>query len=274
MLPLRILYLFSDFMYLLIMYVVPYRKKVVYNNLKNAFPEKSEEEIRKIAKSFYRYFCDFIIEIIKSINISPSSLMKRLNYVNPEVVNDQYDKGNNVVLVSGHYGNWEWLSTLNFVIKHQFIYAARVLHNSFSDTLINNLRQKYGALFVRMEDTYRSIIKRIKHDEKIMIWLLADQRPPKNAEYWTTFLNQDTAFYLGAGKMVKKLNLSLVFLDIQRVKRGRYDIHFELLTEGAVDMDEYQITEMHIRKLEEVIRKKPDYWLWSHKRWKHKKPVE
>ena len=125
---------------------------------------------------------------------------------------------------------------------------------------------------IKMEEAYRKVIEEVKKEQKFLIWLLSDQRPPKNAGYWTKFLNQETAFFLGAGKIVKKLGLSLVFMDIQRTGRGRYEVAFDLLVEPKTDLDIYQITELHIRKLEEVINKKPDYWLWSHKRWKHKKP--
>lgn len=272
LLPLRVLYLFSDFFYLIVYYLIPYRKNVVLNNLKKAFPEKTDEEIVKISKSFYRYFCDFLIESIKSINFSIKRQAKRCTFKNVEVLNDQYDKGNNIVLVSGHYGNWEWFNLLDLYIKHQFIYAAKVQSNTFSDKLINDLRQKYGAVFVKMEDTYKTVISKVKNQEKILIWLLADQRPPQNAEFWTTFLNQDTAFYLGAAKMVKKLGFSLVFMDNQRIGRGKYETTFELLCEGKTELDIYELTEIHVRKLEEEIIQRPEFWLWSHKRWKYTKP--
>lgn len=274
LIPLGLLYLFSDLIFLIIYYLIPYRKKVVINNLKKSFPEKSDTEINKIARSFFRYFSDFLIETIKGLNITFANHARRVKFKNPELLDHIYDKGSNVVLVSGHYGNWEWVILLQKYIKHKFYYAAKILRSELSHKLTNKIRQQYGFTLIPMASTYRSVLTKVRSGERLIIWLLADQHPRKNTGYWTTFLNQDTAFFLGAARFVKKMNFDLVFMDIQRVKRGKYEVSFELLAEGDSELSETELTELHVRKLEEVITRKPYLWLWTHKRWKHKKPSD
>jgi len=272
LMPLSVLFLISDVIFFVMYYVFPYRKNVVANNLRNAFPGKSKDERKKIQKSFYRYFVDFMIETIKMVNLSTKAHSKRVKLNNLEIFENQYSKGNNIVIVSGHYGNWEWVNILELYIEHRLMFTVKKQMNSFSNDIINKLRQKYGGEKVYMNDTYRTVYRKIKNGEKIALWLLADQRPPKRAEFWTTFLNQETAFFLGASKMVKKLGFSMVFMDIQRIGRGRYEVDFELLADKDTDLDEFGLTELHVRKLEQIIKGKPENWLWSHKRWKFKKP--
>jgi Kdo2-lipid IVA lauroyltransferase/acyltransferase len=274
LLPLKVLYGVSDLLFLVIYYVVPYRKRVVRRNLENSFPHKSPEEIEQIAHRFYRYFTDFFIETVKSLNFPYHKHIRRFVFKNIEVLDQQYHQGRNVVLVSGHYGNWEWVNTIPKQMKHRFYYAARILKSSVSDRLINQLRQKHGCNLIPMEATYRKILGQVKQGEKLAIWLLADQRPPRRADYWTTFLNQDTAFFLGAARFVKKMDFTMVFMDIQRIKRGHYEVSFDVLSEGPTAMSDHELTELHVRKLESIINNRPEFWLWTHKRWKYKKPAD
>lgn len=273
LLPLRILYLLSDFIYILLFYVVRYRRKVILKNLRNAFPEKPSSEIVKITKSFYHHLADFFIETLKAIHLPERKMRKHMVIKNPELLQELYDQGKDVVLISGHYGNWEWGNILSVYTRHSPLVIYMPLRNKTSDVIINRLRSKFGLIMVPMKDIYKEILRRKEKGEKVLTWFLGDQRPPKNAKYWTTFLNQDTAIYLGSEKIARKLNQAVVFMDIQKRKRGFYEMEFSLLFRDTKGTNEYEITEGHVRKLEEIIRKRPDFWLWSHNRWKHKKIV-
>lgn len=270
--PFWFLYIISDIMFFFVYHIIGYRKKVVLDNLKNALPEKNEQERKQIARKFYRHLCDFFIESLKTIHISKKQLDKRFVYKNPGLINNLYKKDKHIILISGHYANWEWMINLPEKIQHTFLTVVKPLENRHANKIISNLRGKFGVVIIPMKDTLRALITHIKNNEKVMLWLLGDQRPPKHADYWTTFLNQEAAVFLGAEKMAKKFDAAVVFLDIKKVKRGHYEVQFIKLFENAKETERYEITETHTHTLENIIRKRPEYWLWSHKRWKHKKP--
>ncbi len=240
--------------------------------MRNAFPEKSEKEIKQIAKRFYKHFCDFVLESVKTIHISKKQNAKRFTYKNLEVFHELYKKNKNVILVSGHYGNWEWLVSLPSKLEHKFLALYKPLSNKYFDKLIINLRSKYATGMVPMDDTLRVMLDYKRKNELIITWFLADQTPPRETQYWTKFLNQETPIFLGTEKIARKLNHTVVFMDIHKLKRGYYQAEFTLLFENAADTKEYEITEKHTKYLENIINQKPEYWLWSHRRWKHKRP--
>ncbi len=270
--PLRFLYLISDVLFFINYYIIKYRKNVVFQNLKNAFPEKSDKEISNIAKSFYLHLSDFLIESVKSIHLSRKQVDKRMKFKNLGLFEELYKQDKDIALISGHYGNWEWSINLPEKIKHIPLIIYHPLKNAFSDELINGLRSKFGMHMVPMNQILREAIANMKMDKRIMIWYLGDQRPPRNSKFWIKFLNQDTAFYLGAEKMAVKFNQAVVFMDIQKVKRGYYEAEFKLLFRDGKETSEHEITLTQANLLENIIREKPDYWLWSHRRWKHKPP--
>jgi KDO2-lipid IV(A) lauroyltransferase len=270
--PLKVLYLLSNALFVINYHIIKYRKNVVITNLKNAFPEKSDEEIETIAKGFYRHLSDFLIESIKSIHLNGRQLDKRMRYKNLELFHDLYREGKDVALISGHYGNWEWLLNLPQHIYHYPMTIYRPLKNNFSNQLISGLRSKGGMILVPMKKIIREAITKINEGHKIMVWYLGDQRPPKNSKFWTTFLNQETSFYQGAEKMAVKFNQAVVFMNIQKVKRGYYEANFHLLFKDGKNTSEFEITRKQAEFLEDIIIKRPEYWLWSHKRWKHKRP--
>lgn len=269
-LPLPVLYLKSDFLYILVYHIFKYRRNVVRVNLKKSFPDKNFKDIIAIEKDFYHHFCDSFVEWIYPLHASANNIKKRMQIENPEVLNDLYDKNKSVVVVLGHYANWEWLSVLPTLIKHKIWAIHKPLSNKFFDGFINHLRSKFGVHMVDMRNTFRTLHSEQLKSEKVLTYFLADQSPAKDRlKYYTNFLNQDTPVYLGAEQIAKKLNMAVVFFDIQKVKRGYYKIHCELLSENPSDTAEFEITESHTRELERIIRKEPYPWLWSHRRWKH-----
>lgn len=269
--PFNILYLISDLFNILLQHVIGYRKKITYKNLVNAFPDKSEKEIKNILKKFYKHLCDFTIESLKTIHLTQKQLDKRIEYENPEIFADLYCKEKDVALVSGHYGNWEWIANLPSKVKHKLLILYRPLKVKSVDKIIFDNRSKFGTIMIPAKEIYREILKYKEKNKPIIVWFLIDQRPPRRNKYWTKFLNQDTAFYTGFDKIAKKLNMAVVFMHIDKVRRGYYNVQFKKLFEDTSDLPDYEITNSVIKTLEDTIVKKPEYWLWSHNRWKHKR---
>lgn len=270
LLPFKLLYVFSDLLYLLTYYVVGYRKKVVMDNLKNAFPEKSVQEIRLTAKKFYRGFCDIIIETIIALTIDEIQLKARVRYINSEILNEPYYRNKSIIAVQGHYCNWEWTVMMGPELKEHKHYAIyKPLTNHFFDRLIYRLRARYGTEMIPGNSAYKTML--INKDKPGFYQFGADQTPPKDSEYWTDFLNRDTPVFLGIEKIAKKLDLPVVFINTQRIKRGHYTIEFIKLFDNPAETGQYEITEKHVRTLEKIIMTEPANWLWSHRRWKHVK---
>ena len=272
LLPLWFLYFISDILFLIVYYVVRYRRKVVIDNLRNSFPEKTERERKQIARKFYRFLCDLSVETIKIINIDTPQIHRRINYSNPEILYDLHSKGKHVFVAIGHYGNWEWLATMEGTTPHHQATLYQPLQNKFFDKMIYDLRTKYGTDAIPVNSTVRAINKYIQENRLTILCFLSDQSPPANAvHHWTKFLNQDTAIYLGLEKLARRYNTAVLYYEIRRVKRGYYKIDITLIAENAAETAEMEITNRHVQLLEETIRRNPQYWLWSHRRWKHKR---
>lgn len=272
LLPLRVLYVFSDFFYILIYYVAGYRKRVVFTNLKNSFPEKSQKEIKKIARTYYRHLCDYFIESLYTINISEKEIKKRYTYKNPEVLSSILSQNKGVIVACGHYGNWEWFISISLYIKNPLLGIYHPIKNQYFNEFYKRIRGKFGGISVPMSISVKEMIKYSRNKIGTITLFLIDQRPIwSSIRYWTTFLNQETPVLQGSELIAKKLDQAVVFMDIQKVKRGYYEIEFELISNNPRETKENEITEANTRKLEDIIRKNPDYWLWSHKRWKHKR---
>jgi Kdo2-lipid IVA lauroyltransferase/acyltransferase len=273
LIPFRVLYLFSDFLYLAMYYVFPYRKKVVFQNLRTSFPEKSDEEITRIAKAFYRHFSDFLLEIVKVISLSEKRLDKRVVWKNTELFEELAGKNKSIALVSPHYGNWEMQNNAPLKMKHhRCMIIYRPLKSKLTGRISAYTREKFGAIMVPMENIFREALKTKAEGRLFSIWFLADQRPPRNSRFWTVFLNHETAFFEGVEKMSRKLELAVVFMNIVKTGRGRYEVRLEKLFDNAAVTAENEVTLTCVRKIEDMIRKAPEYWLWSHKRFKHSRP--
>jgi KDO2-lipid IV(A) lauroyltransferase len=275
LLPLRVLYILSDLLYLLLYYFPSYRRKVVATNLKNSFPEKTEEELKCIEKKFYKHLADLFVETLKISHMTKAHLMRRCTISNRKIIEKLLEEKRDIIAVLGHYNNWEWLTILPQYTKYKTVSIYKPLQNKFFNSFINNLRSKFGMVLTPMSVIIREIINDRKNNKNTLSAFISDQTPIKSEiKYWTTFLNQDTPVYLGAEKVASKYDMAIVFFHIQKVKRGYYNLNIELLFDHAAGLPEYLITETHVRRLEEIIIEKPEYWIWSHRRWKHKKPVE
>jgi KDO2-lipid IV(A) lauroyltransferase len=271
LLPLRILYITSDFLFLVLYYFPGYRRKVVAANLKNSFPGKSEKELKIIEKRYYHHLCDLIVETLKLTHISNKEQMKRMKLTNPEVLERFYDEGRDVVVVLGHYGNWEWLNILPVYTRLRNVPIYKPLKNKYFDRFMLNLRLTNDCDPTAMSLVIREIIRNRSIKRRALYGFMTDQTPPKGEiRFWINFLDQDTPVYLGAEKIAIKYDMAIVFFNIQKTIRGYYTFTAETLFEHEKGMPEDLITETHVRRLEEIIREKPEYWLWSHRRWKHK----
>ena len=274
-LPLRILYVFSDLLYLVLYYLPSYRRKVVRTNLKNSFPEKTEKELISIEKKFYKHLADLFIETFKLTHMSKAQQMKRCTISNTQILDKLLEGKRDVVAILGHYNNWEWLNILPLYTRYKTVSIYKPLQNNYFNDFTNALRSKFGMVLTPMSIIIREIINDRINKINTLSSFLSDQTPVKSEiKYWTTFLNQDTPVYLGAEKVAKKYDMAVIYFHIQKIKRGYYNLNIELLFDHTAGLPDHLITETHVRRLEEIIKEKPEYWIWSHRRWKHKKPVE
>jgi KDO2-lipid IV(A) lauroyltransferase len=275
LLPLSVLYLFSNLTFLILYYFPSYRRNVVATNLKRSFPEKDRKELKSIERKFYKHLADMFIETLKLTHMSKAELMKRCTITNVDILNKLLEDKRDVIGVLGHYNNWEWLSILPQYTNYKTVSIYKPLQNRYFNKLINDNRSKFGMVLTPMSLIIREIINDRKNGINTLSAFISDQIPPKgDIKYWTTFLNQDTPVYLGAEKVASKYNMAIVFFHIQKVRRGYYNLNIELLFDHTAGLPDHFITETHVKRLEEVIREKPEYWIWSHRRWKHKKPVQ
>ncbi len=272
MLPFGVLYLISDFLYMIVYHVVGYRKKVVRKNLINSFPNKKEDEIIRIEKKFYRHLCDYGVETIKTLRISDKEIRKRMVFKNPEIINRLTKDGNSCLLSLGHYGNWEWVPSIGLYllpeVKQGHVY--KTLKSKAFDELFLKIRSRFKPKPIEMKRIYRSIIQNRNEGKAMVIGFLSDQRPPKNSsdEYWTMFLNQETKVLTGMERIAHQFGFAVVYLDIKKVKRGYYVGNFSVITADGSGEEKYAIMEKYTRKLQETVFNEPAYYLWSHNKWK------
>lgn len=272
LLPLRVLYGISDGLYVLVYKVFGYRKKVVFENLHNAFPEKSEKEIKEIARKFYHHFCDLLVETVKLWNLPKKNALKRIRWVNIDLIREYYDKGKSLLIVCGHYGNWEATYQIGLLTKHLPLPVYKPLNNKYFDKQLLKSRTRYQAEPVPMHNIFRKLVECKKNNVLSLTALVSDQTPLKSEiQHWTKFLNQDTALYLGVEKIAKKFDYPVLYLWMDKPKRGYYNIYCKTLTDNPAQLEGHELTEMHVKALEDDIKRKPELWLWSHRRWKHKK---
>lgn len=271
-LPLFILYGISNFMYVMMYYVFGYRKKVIEDNIYKSFPDKSENEKKRIVKAFYKHFCDIIIESIKNFTISKKQVLKRFSVENPEVLDKYYDQGKSVVMIGGHYNNWElYAVAISMLAKHQHLGIYKPLSSAFFDEKMRSSREKFGLKMIPMKATRQNF--ETTHEHPVCMIFGSDQWPsnPKKA-HWTTFLGRETPFLFGAEKYAKEFDWPVVYGEILKVKRGKYTLVLHDLTDKPKELENGQIIETYVRMLEKTItERKPELWLWSHRRWKRTK---
>ncbi len=273
LLPFPLLYLFSDFVYVLLYHVLGYRRKIVRQNLVNSFPLKTENQIREIEKRFYRYFCDLFLETFKTLTISRKNMVKHCRF-EPEAlaIFEQLAAENQSFMVAmGHFGNWEWGgNTFSICCRHQLYVIYHPLTNKYFNGLVYRMRTRFGSKLIAMKDTMREMLK--NRNSLTATAFIADQAPLPDHAYWMEFMNQDTPVFLGIEKIALKIRYPVVYITIRRVKRGYYSVFAERIELPSQLQDTGTITEIHTRRLEADINSQPENWLWTHRRWKHERP--
>lgn len=270
MLPMGVLYGLSGFLFLTLYKLGGYRKDVVMGNISRSFPEKSEQEHKAIASKFYRHFCDLIVESVKAFSISEAEIRRRVQAVDNPLLKEYFENGQNVLLVSGHFGNWElFASAAAFQTPYKLVGIYKKLKDPFFDQKARESRGKFGCELVSSKEVTKAFEGYI---EPVAVAFLMDQAPVSSTRaWWMEFLNQDTAVLFGTERYAKKYDLPVLYGRITKVKRGHYLTTFDLVCDKPNELPKGEITERMTRMLEADIRKAPEYWLWTHKRWKRRR---
>ena len=278
-LPFWILYGLADIAYVVIYYVVGYRKKVVKENLRNSFPEKTDKEIAKIARKFYRQFADYFVETVRTSTMSEKEVRKRMVFKNMEVADHCFEQGKSVIAFFSHCGNWEWVTSIGFWSNFrdaegrpaQFAQIYRPLKSKWADEYVLALRSHFHTLSIAKASSFREMVHLRDSGLMSLTGFMSDQKPSHGDHgYITTFLNQPTAIISGTERIARKLDFAVVYLDISKPSRGHYVVDVRLITENPRETANGEINEAYVRMLETTIRRNPHIWLWSHKRWKNK----
>lgn len=272
LMPLCILYLLSDFLYVIMYKVIGYRKAVVRNNLTTAFPEKSEKEILDIEGKFFHFLCDYIFETIKLVSMSKEEMRRRVTFSGIEKIQKAADEGRGTTLYMGHYCNWEWITGIGLHLPEN-THGCQIYHvveSKVFDKLMLKIRSRMGTENIPRFETLRRLITLTKEKKNPVIGFISDQSPDITAEpKWLPFLNHDTPFITGTERISKKLNLNCVYLDIQRTARGYYHVDIITIAEYVKGIPDWELTERYSKAMEKSIIRQPEFWLWSHRRWKH-----
>lgn len=271
-LPFPLLYALSDVVYVVLFYVLKYRRGIVKKNLQHSFPAKSSAEIDQLQKKFYRYFCDLFLETFKTLTISKRAMLKhcQIDKASLELFEELAKDKTNFIIVMGHKGNWEWAgNTFSLCCQHHLYVIYHPLSNPHFNRLMYRMRTRFGTGLISMKDTFKEMVR--NRNELNATAFIADQTPHPDKAYWLQFLNQDTPVFLGPEKIAEKMKYPVVYVSVKRLKRGYYTIHADLLSAPPYLSEEGTVTALHTRCLEDDIIGQPETWLWSHRRWKHKR---
>lgn len=273
-LPLWFLHGLASIFWRLAYYVIAYRKAVVYENLRKSFPDKSEAEIHRYAIDFYKNLADVLVEIIKGYSISVKDLAKRVKVVNGDILQKYVDSGTSCLAMTAHHCNWEWIMLrIDSANGYPISPVYKTLSNNLSNQFMIALRGRFGGNPVTMQDSVKVMLSN-RHVPHIYA-LVADQRPgQEDKKYWTNFLNQDTAFFMGTERIAQITKFPVVFISMRRLKRGYYEITLETIAEPPYPRNSHHILEAYANALEKSIRESPAHWLWSHKRWKYTRAID
>lgn len=268
--PLKVLYLFSDLIFFGIYHVAGYRKKVVYKNIRNSFPDKTEHELRKIMVDFYSNFSDYLVETIKSFTISSTELRVRVQHINQDLFHQAKKDGKNIIMLSGHVFNWEWFNALATVVPQENCYPVyRKVNSSFWEEQIKKIRGSYGNEAIEANDVIKHIFRNKNNGNSIYMFV-ADQTPHINVvDYGVMFLNQATPAFIGYDKLATRMNLCFIYCDMKKVKRGFYQVNYYEIKPDAEKFTEHEVVRKFHSLLERTIRKDPGNYLWSHRKWKN-----
>ena len=269
-LPFRFLYILSDFLFLMIYYVIGYRKKVVRYNLELALPHLSFKERKIIEKKSYQHLCDMFLETVKTMSITQKQIDKRFVFKNIEVYHELEKKGKSIALMCAHYASYEWVVSLNKQISFKGYAIYKKINNKYFDKLIRDIRSKFEAYLIHNRESIAIIESNSIKKELCLYGFASDQSPQvKPLTYWSKFLNIEVPIHTGAEFLAKKYDMNMIFLRVEKVKRGYYEAYFEVLSEDVQSIPDYEITESFMRKVEQQIYAAPEFYMWTHKRLKH-----
>lgn len=271
-LPFPLLYLFSDFIYLIVYYVIGYRKKTVRENLALALPNLSDEERLVIEKKSFHHLCDIFLEMIKTMTISKKEISKRFVFTNLEVYKKLEEKEKSIAIMMAHYASYEWAISMNTYVTFSAFAIYKKINNPYFDKLVRNIRSRFKASLITTKETIPVIIKNNKSKELSIYGFASDQSPILSSAYhWQKFMGIEVPVHTGAEMLAKKYDMNVVFLKVKKVKRGYYEASFEVLSENAKEVPNYEITDKFLKLVEQQIHEAPEYYLWTHKRWKHRR---
>ncbi|MBF4470858.1 MULTISPECIES: lysophospholipid acyltransferase family protein [Flavobacterium] len=272
MLPFPLLYLFSDYVYIILYRIIGYRKKTVRTNLALALPHLSNKERLIIEKKFYHHLCDMFLEMIKTMNISKEEICRRYVFKNFEIYADLEKKGKSIAIMCAHYASYEWVISMNYYTEFQSFGIYKQIKNPYFDKLIHSIRSKFNAHLITTKETISTIENNCKNKTLSVYGFASDQSPKESCAYhWTKFMGIEVPVHTGAEMLAKKYDMNVVFLKTKKIKRGYYEAVMEVLSENSKEVPNYEITDQFIKLVEQQIYETPEYYLWTHKRWKHKR---
>ncbi|MCX7549913.1 lysophospholipid acyltransferase family protein [Xanthomarina sp. F2636L] len=273
-LPFRLLYLFSDGVFILIFHIIGYRKKTVKENLHLVFPDKSEKEIKIITKKFYHHLCDMIVESIKSMTISEAEMKKRFTFSNIELIQQLEKENRSIALMCAHYGSWEWIFILQTYMNVKGYAIYKRLANKYFDRLVKRIRAKYNSHLITTKESISVLLQAKKEGKVTVCGFVSDQSPKHDkAFHWNKFMGITVPVHTGAEMLAKKIDMSVVFFGVKKLKRGYYETSFKTIAYNPKDYPDYEITDQFIKLVEAQINEAPEFYLWTHKRWKHRDKV-
>ena len=274
LLPMWVHYVFSDILYVLVAHVLHYRHRVIWKNLTNAYPGKSEAELKRLQRQFYSHFCDVLVESVKFATMRRGNIKRRMTFKGVETMGEILDSGQSIALLLGHYGNWEWVTSLVLWLPPMrrdvaFGQIYHPLENNVFDRLMLKVRNRMGTACVSTRETLRWVITNESEGRPTMLGYINDQVPTwHNIHHWLTFLNQETPVFTGIERIARSRNQAVVYLDVKRVSRGHYECELQVITRDPAAMGQYELTGIYFQRMEQTINRAPQYWLWSHNRWK------
>jgi len=271
-LPFRLLYILSDFVYLLVYYVIGYRKKTVRENLALALPNLSDAERLLIEKKSFQHLCDMFLEMIKTMTISKKEISERFVFTNLEVYQKLEQQDKSIAMMLAHYASYEWVISMNSYIRFSGYAIYKKIANPYFDKLVRDIRSRFNAFLITTKETVTHIIKN-KNNDLLSIYGFASDQSPKvsSAFHWQKFMGIEVPVHTGAEMLSKKYDMNVIFLKVKKIKRGYYEASFEVLSENVQKVPDYEITDKFLKLVEQQIYDAPEYYLWTHKRWKHRR---
>ena len=274
-LPLWFLHGVASVASVFLFHVIRYRRKVVHENIKSAFPELSSRERLIIERKFFTHFCDLMMESVKFFSISKKEMRRRMKFKGIELIEESCRNGRSCGVFLGHYGNWEWISSMPLWIDQNLCQCTQLYHpleNYVTDQLVLYTRKRFGGKNITADKSIKYMVNYMRQGKPILVGFIADQGPSWESIYhWNNFLHHETPWFTGAERIMQKLDMDVYYLEVRRVKRGYYEAEYKRITTEPKKFEQFKLTDIYSEMLEETIKRDPAYWLWSHRRWKRSK---